>query len=172
MKKTQDELFDEPILDDDCPCCRMMRDEWGVIEEAPLQHLLERGMVLPSADTLSAEDLRNKVLEIIFTLGELRIFVEHTDHLDDRTLYDLLCSDVLARPILFSPGDTCSASHVSMTDCGSPDNDDWLRYYADEDDRRQWLERWPDYPMPPHVDPPFGRDALLPRPYDSPEVAS
>lgn len=167
MNNEFDEQYDADTLDDDCPCCRMMRDEWGVIEEAPLQRLLDRGLSIPQTETLGDDALKAKLQEIFAALADLRIFLEHTDHLSDRELYDLLCSDVLVSPLMFSPGDTCSAAHVSLTDHGSADGDNWLRYYANEEDRQQWLRQWPDYDMPPHVDPAYDRDAMLPLPYDS-----
>jgi hypothetical protein len=37
-----------------------------------------------------------------------------------------------------------------------------LRYYADEDQRREWVKDWPDYELPAHEDPPYDRDSLLP----------
>lgn len=39
-----------------------------------------------------------------------------------------------------------------------------LKHYADEEQRRIWLEDWPDDPMPDHEDPPYDRDRLLPQP--------
>ena len=45
----------------------------------------------------------------------------------------------------------------------------YLKYYADDDFRRQWHNDWPSDPIPAHEDPPYDRDRLLPKPdYDAP----
>jgi len=38
----------------------------------------------------------------------------------------------------------------------------WMKYYADDATRQQWLKDFPDYEMPPHEEPPFDRDKDLP----------
>jgi hypothetical protein len=38
-----------------------------------------------------------------------------------------------------------------------------LKYYADEDARRDWLKDFPDYDMPVHENPPYDRDRDLPQ---------
>jgi len=48
---------------------------------------------------------------------------------------------------------------------GSGSEDDiylWMKYYADEETRQDWQERWPDYEMPQHEDPPYDRDRFIP----------
>lgn len=43
------------------------------------------------------------------------------------------------------------------------DTQAWLKYYADEDTRRQWAKDFPDDILPPHEDPPYDRDRHLPQ---------
>ena len=43
----------------------------------------------------------------------------------------------------------------------------YLKYYADEDWRQQWMADFPDYDLPAHENPPYDRDRHLPRPDDS-----
>lgn len=38
----------------------------------------------------------------------------------------------------------------------------WMKYYADEKTRRQWMNDWPDYEMPEHEDPHYDHDRSLP----------
>jgi hypothetical protein len=46
-------------------------------------------------------------------------------------------------------------------------NERYLKYYADERCRQQWLVDYPDYVMPAHEDPPFDRDSLLPQAHET-----
>ena len=39
----------------------------------------------------------------------------------------------------------------------------YLRFYADEEWRNQWSEDFPEDVIPPHEDPPYERDHLLPQ---------
>jgi hypothetical protein len=41
-----------------------------------------------------------------------------------------------------------------------------LRYYADDEVRKDWAKDFPDSELPPHETPPYDRDRLLPRPPD------
>lgn len=52
-----------------------------------------------------------------------------------------------------SPIGGCSEQHVLVD----------LRYCADEDYREDWAKQFPEDPLPPHEDPPFDRDRLLPQ---------
>ena len=52
------------------------------------KELLARdGVTLPAPDELSDEELALKLIELIHTLAERRIFLESTDHFSDRELY-------------------------------------------------------------------------------------
>ena len=39
----------------------------------------------------------------------------------------------------------------------------YMKYFADEQYRKQWASDFPDFAMPPHEDPPFDRDKDLPK---------
>jgi hypothetical protein len=55
--------------------------------------------------------------------------------------------------------------HVDLVANGNEaDRHFYLKHYADEDTRRQWLADFPDDPMPAHEDPPYRHDRKLPRP--------
>jgi hypothetical protein len=51
------------------------------------QQLIDAGIQLPDPDSVSDTDLRTKLWEVIAGLEKLRVFLEHTNHLDDRGLY-------------------------------------------------------------------------------------
>jgi hypothetical protein len=72
--------------------------------------------------------------------------------------------DAGCEEIPWSPVDPLSAWHLQFTSGSDEDTDAYLRYYADDDERRQWLVDFPDYVMPPHEDLPYDRDRHLPVP--------
>jgi len=56
-----------------------------------------------------------------------------------------------------------SSYQIDLTSRGSEkDIGHYLRYYADEDTRRDWIKDWPNDVMPAHEVPPFDRDRHLP----------
>lgn len=143
-------------------------------EEAPWTthfHQLERaGVSLPHPDSLNDQELAIKLWEVIHKLALLRVFIEQTDHLSDRELYSHLWTDSLREETKELPADADSAWHIQIPGSGSEeDNQIYLKYYADDDSRRQWREDFPNDSLPAHEDPPYDRDRLLPKPdYDSP----
>jgi len=93
------------------------------------------------------------------------VFLTNTDHLSDSDLYSALWHRVLRDEVPVLPDVPGSASHVDMVGTGSEEDIRlYLRCYADEDWRGQWVVDFPDYDVPAHVDPPYDRDGHLPRP--------
>ena len=136
-------------------------------ETAPLtthfQQLEEAGVELPAPETLDDERLTAKLWEVIEALARIRVFLESTNHLSDRELYALLWSDELREEIPAMPFDEYSAWHIDVIGSGSEEDTHlWMKYYADDDTRRDWLKDFADYEMPEHEDPPYDRDRLLP----------
>ena len=141
-------------------------------ENAPLmtdfQRLTEAGVELPDPDAIDDEQLTAKLWEVIDGLARIRVFLTDTNHLSDRELYDRLWRQSLREENPVIPDDP-GAWHLDLVSSGSEeDTHAWLKYYADERDRQDWLEDFPDYVMPAHEDPPFDRDSLLPQAYDHP----
>ena len=64
-----------------------------------LQQLREVGLDMPPAEDLADRALQERLWEVIETLADLGVFLLHTDHLDDRALYDLLERAVLRDPV-------------------------------------------------------------------------
>ena len=125
--------------------------------------LRQIGIDVPPPATLSDAALTDKLWEIINGLASLRVFLERTNHLSDRALYELLHNELLPDEMDELGTDKGTVWHLDMIGRGS--NEDLhlhLKYYADEEDRRLWLIDWPDDEMPPHEDPPYDRDRLLP----------
>jgi hypothetical protein len=126
--------------------------------------LVQRGVALPPAAELDDAALRARLTEVIRVLGELRCFLQDTDHLSDRELYDWLWSSALRDDSPDISGMPDAAWQTSPIGAGT-DKDTliWLKYYANEEDRQRWHFDFPDDPMPAHEPPPFERDRHLPK---------
>jgi len=138
-------------------------------EEAPctshLEQLREAGVDLPAPGELDDSRLAAKLAEVVDRLADLRVFLTHTDHLDDRALYTLLWKDLLREEVKAVPLDELSAYHLDVLGgCSEEDIYLHLKYYADEQERQDWQRYFPDDAVPPHEDRPFDRDCRLPRP--------
>ena len=117
-------------------------------EEAPwtthFQQLENAGVSLPAPDSLNDAELTAKLWEIIQKLALLHVFIEQTDHLSDRELYTYLLNDCLREETKAMPMAANSAYHIQLLSSGSDENNFlYLKYYADEDWRRQWHKDWP-----------------------------
>ena len=145
------------------------------LEEAFLEHVLafemaeertlfdvlgEWGVELPRPKKLTDLELTAKLWEVIGSLLQQSIVLCNTDHLTDRELYDLLWNDTLRKEFIISPHFTL---HIDMTDAGVDEGmQKYLKYHASEAQRQEYLEAYPDFEMPKHVEPPLRRDHLIP----------
>ena len=146
-------------------------DFWNYIvnyEEAPwtthLQQLEDAGVSFPAPDSLNDKELTEKLWELIQKLALLHVFLDQTDHLSDRELYTYLVNDCLRQETKAMPLAANFACHIQLLSTGSEeDNFLYLKYYADDDWRKQWHKDWPEDPMPAYEDPPYDRDRRLPK---------
>jgi len=128
--------------------------------DIPLEVLRKRGIEMPDEATLSDEDLHRRLWEIITAMKTVGLVIEFTDHLSDRDLYRYL-GEVLQEETMLSDGPG-SAWHLSPIGSGSEeDNDIYLRYYADDEERVQWAADGTK--VPPKEPRPYDRDRLLPQ---------
>jgi hypothetical protein len=139
--------------------------EYETAEPISLMTLLENsGLQVPAPDTLDKDALKVKLKELIERMASLGAYVLHTNHLSDRELYDYLFNDGLREEAVLFPENSSYAYMIDLTGSGSDeDNQIYLKYYADEEHRRQWVHDWPDDPRPEHEDPPYDRDRFLPQ---------
>ena len=130
----------------------------------PFQVLIESGISSPSPDELDDNELKAKLWEVINALALLRVYLDHTDHLSDRELYVQLWDDSLREEMVLQPDDASFACYIDMIGSGSEeDNNIYLKYYADEDERSRWAKEWADEPVPSQERLPFNRDRHLPQ---------
>ena len=140
----------------------------AAFEEAPwitsFELLEQGGMALPPPEALDDLQLSAKLWEVIRGLAMLRTFLYNTDHLSDRELYEELWHEVLREENPDMPINEDTACHIDLVSSGSEaDNELYLRYYADEEDRQLWAKDWPNDAMPTHEAPPYDRDRHLPK---------
>ena len=139
--------------------------EYETAEPISLFRLLENsGLDIPAPDQLDHTTLTEKLQEVIQRMATLGAYLLHTNHLSDRALYEYLYHDALREETVLFPENPSYAYMIDLTGSGSDeDNLTYLKYYADEEYRKQWALDWPDDPKPQHEDPPFDRDSSLPQ---------
>jgi hypothetical protein len=143
------------------------RKKMGFRPVTPFDELKKEGVDLPQPHTLSDEALTPILWKLIEALGVRGCYLQHTDHLSDRQLYDWLWNHELRQELQAHelPFGNCYIDLLGG--CSEEDMQLELRYYADEYQREDWALEYPDIPMPPREKPPYDRDRLLPRSNDS-----
>ncbi len=127
--------------------------------------LLEQdGFVCPPPEDLDEQGLTETLHGLIQVLARRRIYLESTDHLSDRELYQHLYNSILEESAYeFSP-EMETNTHIDLIGGGSDEDISlWLKYYADDAERKDWAAECPDYRMPAKEKLPYDRDRFLPR---------
>ncbi len=132
----------------------------------PREIFARLGYVPPPVETLDDYQLPGRLWELIYALAGRRIFLYWTNHLDDRTLYGWLQKFIDEPEADVSP-EAESNCRVDVSEGGTGLEEGlqcWLRFYADEEMRRDFARDDPGLIIPPHEDPPFAHDYFLPVP--------
>lgn len=139
--------------------------EFETAEEMTLMQWLENaGHEIPAPAELSDEALHAKLWEIIKGMASLGAYLHNTNHLSDRELYSYLYDDGMREPTVLFPENPGFVYGLDLLGSGSDeDMQQYMRYFADEDYRKQWAKDFPDFEMPPREQPPFDRDKDLPK---------
>ena len=135
------------------------------------EQLRKQGVNLPPPEQLDDAAVSQKLAEIAHAMSERNVFIEHTDHLSDRALYETLYHETLHEAKkdvpLVQPG---AFSSIDLVGSGSEeDTDTFLRFYADDETRANYEELYPQG-LPPRQPRPFDRDRHLPQPPESPLI--
>lgn len=127
--------------------------------------LIAKGVELPPPDAMDDETLHQKLWEVIRALADLRVFLENTGHLKDRELYQHLWCDALNEFTWDMSHCSNGAMHLDLLGSGSEEDTlTWLSYFADDMQREEWEEQFPEENLPPKRPPVCDRDRHLPRP--------
>jgi hypothetical protein len=139
--------------------------EYENAEPTTLFRLLENsGLEIPPPDQIDDDAVKIHLNEIVNRMATLGAYLLHTNHLTDRELYVYLYHDGLREEAVLFPENPSYSYMIDLTGSGSDDdNQTYLKYYADEEHRKQWAHDWPDDVLPDHEDPPFDRDRFLPQ---------
>ncbi len=131
---------------------------WEQAPILPISQWFDPEFVLPSHDALTDAELGRRLRETLQQLYDRNIILDFTGHLSDRQLYCLIARDILPE----KEKRVAIANTFLHWQCIDPivEEENWLRYYADDEERRQWQIET-ELPLPPVDELPFPR--LQPR---------
>jgi hypothetical protein len=130
---------------------------WERAPALPISRWSSPPLIIPNPDSLDDDVLRELLYDTIDRLFYVRVVIEMTEHLNDRKLYTLIYRDIL--PACEKKVDL-AGNYLCWRCLDESDEETWLRFYATELDRLQWLEQ-NDGPLPEPEEVPFPRK--LPR---------
>jgi hypothetical protein len=130
-----------------------------------LQWLENAGQDVPPPNELDNSQLHAKLWEVINRLASLGAYLHNTNHLSDRQLYSYLFEEGLREDAVLFPENPGFVYGLDLLGSGSEEDMQlYMKYFASDEYRAEWLADFPDLEMPPHEDPPFDRDKDLPKP--------
>ena len=132
--------------------------EWERAPIVPIAQWFDPELQRPAPESLDDAHVHSLLWQTIQQLFGAGIVLDFTDHLSDRQLYTIIYRDILPAP----EKRINRRENFLHWDCANSadDPETWLRYYADEEERREWLET-DDAPLPAVEPLPYPRQ--LPR---------
>ncbi len=128
--------------------------DWERSPVLPISQWFDPELQLPAPDTLDDGRLHGELVVAVKRLHDRQIVLEFTDHLSDRELYCLILRDILpAQEKRLRAG-----RQWLRWQCLDAETDAaiWLAFYADDDQRDDWLAEHGGR-LPPRRIPPFPR---------------
>ena len=128
--------------------------EWERAPVLPISQWFEPELSLPGHVELDDMQLSFQLKEVIEKLYQKNILLEYTAHLSDRQLYCLIVRDILPaqeKRVLLN-GTFLRWQCIDIVE----DDESWLRFYANEEERNTWLVET-RVKSPPRQQPPFKR---------------
>ena len=121
LEERLDEMGVESMqVSDDCPPGVQEQFLSSVLdyESAPIScqfdRLVQDGVELPRPETLDDAALHAKLWEVVRALAKRDVYIEHTDHLSDRELYERLWSDSLRENVPIMPAGSGWINHIDI----------------------------------------------------------
>ena len=125
-----------------------------------LAQLAEIGVASPEPLCLDDAEISTQLEETIEGLAMLGVYLQHTDHLDDRSLYETLHRRILREAVRDVPTGVGVREWLDLA--GGCDSEIWLRFHASDAARDEAMRR--GVAVPPKTELRADRDRLLPRP--------
>jgi hypothetical protein len=123
--------------------------------------LLEDGIALPQPEDVADDAMWQVLWNVIDGMASQGAYLSSTNHLSDRELYSKLWSEILREEHPVVPDDYPLVTDIDILGgWRNEDMDLFLKYYADDEERRGWAAEGKT--IPEHEDPPYSRDHLLP----------
>ncbi len=130
---------------------------WERAPALPISRWSVPPLTVPSPERLDSDMLRELLYDTVERLFQVRVVLEMTEHLTDRQLYTLIYRDILPA---CEKQVNLKGNYLCWRCLDESDDETWLKYYATELDRLQWLEH-NEGPLPSPEDVPYPRK--LPR---------
>jgi hypothetical protein len=142
------------------------RDPFEDCQWLPARDLFRRLGFTPLAPAeVDDFQLRGRLWELIYALAGRRFYLHHTNHLSDRELYTWLHDNWLPEQVADIEPEAEWNCHIDVTESDTgKDPSIWLRYFANDEEREDWLAQFPADVLPAHEDPAYDRDRFLPGP--------
>ena len=142
---------------------------------APFTLLQNAGVPLTAPEQLDDTALTAKLDELIHQLASVGIYLQRTNHLSDRELYEFLYNDELRKEARLFPENPNYVYIINLAGVdldtliesgGNVDVRFYLTYYATKKERKEFARVFPQLTLPSCKNTPYDRDRFSPKPPD------